>query len=44
MFQYTPPSQRIAEHPNPLVFNGTDTSLLPDFLIQMSIKLAANAD
>jgi hypothetical protein len=43
-FQYTPPPQRTAEHPDPPVFNGTDTSLLPDFLMQMSIKLAANAD
>jgi hypothetical protein len=44
MFQYTPPPQHTTEHPNPPVFNGTDTSLLPDFLMQMSIKLAANAD
>jgi hypothetical protein len=44
MFQYTPPPQHTAEHPDPPVFNGTDTSLLPDFLMQISIKLAANTD
>jgi hypothetical protein len=44
MFQYTPPPQRTAEYPDPLVFNGTNIFFLLDFLMQMSIKLAANAD
>ena len=32
------------EHPDPAVFDGSDTSLLPDFILQMNVKMNVNAD
>jgi hypothetical protein len=41
---YLPPPQRSPEHPDPDVFDGSDTSTLPNFLMSMQIKLHTNAD
>lgn len=32
------------EHPDPKPFDGSDISLLPDFILQMAVKLKVNAD
>lgn len=41
---YAPPPVLSNEHPDPAVFDGLDTSLLPDFILQMNVKLNINAD
>jgi hypothetical protein len=41
---YLPPPQRSLEHPDLDVFDGSDISILPNFLISIQIKLYTNAD
>lgn len=41
---YIPPPVLSNEHPDPGIFDGSDTSLLPDFILQMNIKLNVNSD
>lgn len=41
---YTPPPILSTEHPDPAIFDGSDPSLLPDFILQTNVKLNINAD